>query len=140
MRPLLFMALLASALPVTAQIGAPASKPTAYETYRSRTVTVFGNDVCPKPTDPDEIVVCARRPEEERYRLKQLTDDPGARLEQGGADRTLGAMDVGNAGGPGSCSTVGPSGTAGCSAKFIAREKKIRKREEAIIDEQPPER
>ena len=140
MRPLLFMALLVSALPVTAQTSGTANKPTAYETYRSRTVTVFGNDACPKPLDPDEIVVCARRPEEERYRLKQLTDDPGARLEQGGSDRTLGAMDVANAGGPGSCSTVGPNGSAGCSIKFIAREKKIRKREEAIIDEKPPER
>lgn len=140
MRPLLYIAMLASALPVAAQINAPANKPTAYETYRSRTVTVFGNDACPKPTDPDEIVVCARRPEEERYRLKQLTDDPGARLEQGGSDRMLGAMDVANSGGPGSCSSVGPNGSAGCSIKFIAREKKIRKREEAIIDEKPPER
>lgn len=140
MRPLLFTVMLAFAVPAAAQDGAPANKPTAYETYRSRTVTVYGNDACPKPLDPEEIVVCARRPEEERYRFKQLESDFGERLEQGGSDRVLGAMDAGNAGGPGSCSTVGPNGSAGCSMKFIAREKKIRKREEAIIDEQPPER
>jgi hypothetical protein len=139
MRRLLVIALLASAGPAFAQGAAPANKPTAYETYRSRTVTVYGNDACPKPLDPEEIVVCARRPEEERYRFKQLDDDFGARVEEGGTDRTLGAMDASNAGGPGSCSTVGPNGSAGCSLKFVAREKKVRKREEAIINEKPPE-
>ncbi len=140
MRRLIMAALLASSLPVAAQIGAPVNKPSAMEVYRTRTVTVYGNDACPKPNDPDEIVVCARRPEEERYRLKNPENDPGARTEQGGSDRTLGAMDASNAGGTGSCSTVGPGGSAGCAAKMIARERKIRKREEAIIDEQPPER
>ncbi|MFN3593030.1 MAG: hypothetical protein ACK4TG_12710, partial [Thermaurantiacus sp.] len=36
-------------------------------TYRTRTVLVYGDDPCPKSENPDEIIVCARRPEEERY-------------------------------------------------------------------------
>ena len=32
--------------------------------YRTRTVVIFGKDECPKATNPDEIIVCARRPED----------------------------------------------------------------------------
>ena len=53
------MALAAAPAPAAAQDG----------TYRTRTVVIFGNDECPKATNPDEIVICARRPEEERYRI-----------------------------------------------------------------------
>jgi hypothetical protein len=31
-------------------------------------IIVYGNDPCPRSTD-DQVVVCARRPEAERYRL-----------------------------------------------------------------------
>ena len=40
-------------------------------------VIVYGTDPCPRSTD-DEIVVCARKPEEERYRIPE-------RLRQGGS-------------------------------------------------------
>ena len=38
---------------------------------RQRLVTVFGNEECPKPTSADEIVVCARLPESEVYRIPE---------------------------------------------------------------------
>ena len=139
MRRLVTLLLLAAAIPATAQTGA-VNRPSAYETYRTRTVTVYGNDACPKPNDPDEIVVCARRPEDERYRLKNPEAEPGARLEQGGQDRTLGAMDLSNAGGSGSCTSVGPGGSAGCAQKWIARERAQRKLEDKARNEAPPER
>ena len=43
--------------------------PTDTSLPRQKLVTVFGTDPCPKSTDPDEIVVCTRRPDEDRYRI-----------------------------------------------------------------------
>jgi len=93
-----------------------ADRPSPMETYRQRMVTVYGNDPCPAAQSPDEIVVCARRPEEERYRLRTVEPEPGQRVvEQGGTARLLGGDDVRLAGGTGSCTTVGPGGVAGCT-------------------------
>lgn len=129
MRTALSFALLLTALtpPAFAQdVADPAaaasdqSAMTVIENYRRRTVTVFGDDPCPTAESPDEIVVCARRPEEERFRLKTLTPPAGVtveqgRIEQGGVARTLGTDDVRLAGGSGTCTTVGPNGLAGCN-------------------------
>src|SRR5678815_2355725 len=41
-------------------------------------VIVFGNDPCPRSTD-DAIVVCARKPESERYRIPERYRDSGPR-------------------------------------------------------------
>lgn len=89
-------------------------------TYRSRTVLVFGDDPCPKASNPDEIIVCARRPEEERYRIpKALREEDRAaaiaRQDQVGANRAALASGQASAGGIGSCSTVGPGGITGCT-------------------------
>jgi hypothetical protein len=124
----LVLLLAAGAAPALAQdAGDPPAAPaaetasTAIENYRRVTVTVYGNDPCPVAQSPDEIVVCARRPEEERYRLRTLTPPPGvpveqgARIEQGGVGRTLGTDDVRLAGGTGTCTTVGPGGLTGCN-------------------------
>jgi hypothetical protein len=101
---------LAIAAPVAAQDG----------NYRSRTVVVFGNDECPKSTNPDEIIVCARRPEEERYRIpkdlrEQERAEAIAREDQVGANRAALASGRDSATGIGSCSTVGAGGMTGCT-------------------------
>jgi len=88
--------------------------------YRSRTVVVFGNDECPKSTNPDEIIVCARRPEEERYRIpKDLREQDRAaaiaREDQVGANRAALASGRDSATGIGSCSTAGAGGITGCT-------------------------
>lgn len=131
MRTVLRFALLLSVLPMPAlaQVAA-APAPTAaaadqstmniIENYRRVTVTVYGDDPCPAAQSPDEIVVCARRPETERFRLRTLDAPDGVpvaqeRLEQGGVGRTLGTDDVRLAGGTGSCTPVGPGGLTGCS-------------------------
>jgi hypothetical protein len=36
---------------------------------RETNLVVYGEDPCPEPADEQEIVVCARRPEQERYRV-----------------------------------------------------------------------
>ena len=48
---------------------------------RTVTTTVYGNDPCPKPRG-DEIIVCGREPEGERYRIpKRFRSSP--RVESG---------------------------------------------------------
>lgn len=106
----LAVAPLAFAAPALAQDGS----------YRSRTVQVFGNDPCPKATNPDEIIVCARRPEEERYRIPQALREEEraaaiARQDQVGANRAALASGQASATGTGSCSTVGAGGIIGCT-------------------------
>lgn len=99
-----------TATPVSAQDGP----------VRTRTIVVFGSDACPKSTNPDEIIVCARRPEEERYRIpKTLRDEEKAaelaRQDNVPANRAALARDRNSAQGIGSCSAVGPGGIVGCT-------------------------
>jgi hypothetical protein len=108
------------AVPVSQSAAADESTMTVIENYRRVTVTVYGDDPCPAAQSPDEIVVCARRPETERFRLRTLDAPDGVpvaqeRLEQGGVGRTLGTDDVRLAGGTGSCTPVGPGGLTGCN-------------------------
>jgi hypothetical protein len=88
--------------------------------YRSRTVVVYGSDPCPTSSNPDEIIVCARRPEEERYRIpkdlrEQEKAEAIAREDRVGANRAALASGRPSATGIGSCSTVGPGGATGCT-------------------------
>jgi hypothetical protein len=88
--------------------------------YRSRTVVVFGNDPCPKADNPDEIIVCARRPEEERYRIpKDLREAEKAaqvaREDQVAANRAAIVSGRTAAAGIGSCSATGAGGITGCT-------------------------
>lgn len=131
MRKAVALALCLIALPAAAQEAAPAAdagatattasapdaadRPSAMETYRRKVVTVYGNDPCPAAQSPDEVIVCARRPEEERYRLRTVEQQPGARTEQGGLGRVHGADSTRLAGGSGTCTTVGPNGPMGCT-------------------------
>ncbi len=102
--------LLLMAVPAQAQDG----------NYRSRTVLVFGEDPCPKSDNPDEIIVCARRPEEERFRIpKDLREADKAgtisRADNVAAQRAELASGRPSATGIGSCSSVGPGGIIGCT-------------------------
>jgi hypothetical protein len=118
MRRLILPLLIAAmASPLAAQA---ISKPDPIETYKRRVVTVYGNDSCPVSTDPEEVVVCARRPEEERFRLRDLGQpDPDDRLPPPAqADRTGGVNDRETAGLPGSCTNIGPGGATGCMPKI----------------------
>jgi hypothetical protein len=80
---------------------------------RQRAVTVFGEEKCPRSTDPNEIIICNHRPAEEQFRIPpairsqariEKRDDVGARI--GLADHTMA---------PVNCSAVGTQGQFGCS-------------------------
>ena len=48
---------------------------------RESTILVYGEDACP-PSTENEVVVCARRPEEERYRIPRSLRRSGQPQEQ----------------------------------------------------------
>lgn len=92
--------------------------PTDTSLPRQKLVTVYGTDACPKQTDPDEIIVCSRRPDEERFRIPPTvrTDiKPDGAFEGGNRKALLGDASGSAGGSIGSCSAVGPGGGIGCN-------------------------
>ncbi|HJQ15447.1 MAG TPA: hypothetical protein VJ859_00435 [Allosphingosinicella sp.] len=107
-------ALLFASLPAAAESGAPPPP-------RATNIIVYGNDPCPKGSN-DEIVVCARRPEEDRYRIpKELRDkkEPGRFAERSWADRVAALDDASRYALPGYCSPVGADSQIGCWETMI---------------------
>jgi len=79
---------------------------------------VYGDDPCPSG-NADEIVVCARKPESERYRIpKALRGNPNDPANQAWANRASELQYVGRSG-IGSCSPVGPGGGTGCFNQLV---------------------
>jgi hypothetical protein len=103
-----------------------------------RTATVFGNDPCPK-AHSDEIIVCGRLPENERYRIpKNLRNKPrvesGAGASWGSRVETLEAAQRFSR--PGSCTAVGSFGQSGCTQAMLNQwflERRSRAAAEAAI-------
>lgn len=94
--------------------GAPPDKISALE--------VYGDDPCPRSTG-DEIVVCARLPESERYRVpkqfrKLRKRDPAS---TSWASRVQVLEYVSRTGRPNSCSPVGSFGQSGCTQQFLTQ-------------------
>jgi hypothetical protein len=79
---------------------------------------VFGRDPCPQSTG-DEIVVCHRRPEEERYRIPAPLRHTTERPEQAWGARAETMNEVSRQTIPNSCSVVGSYGQSGCQQAFI---------------------
>jgi hypothetical protein len=87
---------------------------------RSSTLVVYGNDRCPQSAGDDDVVVCARKPENERYRVpKELRDRQ--RLPGGIAwgSQVAQMEEATRFTRPGSCSVVGSGGQSGCFAQSI---------------------
>lgn len=84
---------------------------------RESVLVIYGEDSCPPSTD-NEVVVCARRPESERYRIPRSLRR-SSRPEQSWASRVESLEDVSRDSRPGSCSVVGTYGQSGCTAAMI---------------------
>jgi len=102
-------------------IATPVSAETA-KTAETRisTLLVFGNDPCPRSTE-DEVVVCARQPESERYRIpKQFRGKRYNAARDGSWAGTAKVLEyVSTRGLPGSCSFNGTAGQTGCFRRFL---------------------
>jgi len=82
-------------------------------------IIVYGNDPCPRSTD-DEVVVCARKPEGERYRIPERYRGTGTfQQRQAWANKARSIERVGRTGIQ-SCSPVGPGGHTGCLEQMIS--------------------
>ena len=100
-------------------LGAPALAADPYPPQRTEHVVVYGNDACPKPADEEEIVVCARRPESERFRIpKSLRNrEPSGATSWTARNEEL--EEASRPSRPGSCSVVGTYGQSGCHQQLI---------------------
>ncbi|MGV1682656.1 hypothetical protein [Sphingopyxis sp. NJF-3] len=97
-----------------AQTGHPPQKTSILYTY--------GDEPCPE-AEGDEIVVCAQRPESDRYRVpKELREELKDDTPVGGGSWTSaveGYENVARATRPNSCSPIGSYGFSGCSAAAL---------------------
>lgn len=85
---------------------------------RVNQVIVYGDDACPAGNGED-IVVCARMPEEERYRIpSELRGNPNDIRYESWTARVIAVERVGRTG-TDSCSPVGLGGFTGCMNQTI---------------------
>src|SRR3954447_13124095 len=108
----------------------------AQESSSVSEIIVYGSDPCPRSTD-DQVVVCARKPEGERYRLPQQYRPSGTRQQKQAWASKARALETVGATGINSCSPVGPGGFTGCLTQVI-REARDQRREQAE-DTIPPQ-
>jgi hypothetical protein len=99
-------------------------------------IIVYGTDPCPRSTD-DQVVVCARRPEAERYRIPEKLRPSGTRQQTEAWANKSKVLETVGATGTNSCSPVGPGGYTGCLTRVI-REAREQRRQQAE-DTTPPE-
>ena len=107
----------------TACIAAAMALPTApAEAQRAPRgqIIVYGTDPCPRSTD-DDVVVCYRRPEAERFRIPEVLRETGTlQSRQSWAKQAEGLTTIGSVGLT-PCSPVGPMGVSGCAQQEINR-------------------
>jgi hypothetical protein len=80
---------------------------------------VYGDDPCPQ-SQGDEITVCARKSESERYRIPAPLRESGDLQKNEAWNNKVLAYETVGAAGTNSCSPVGAGGWTGCSQKLIA--------------------
>ena len=95
----------------------PAAAPSAPSARESQ-VVVYGDDPCP-PSSGDEIVICARRPEEERYRIPAPLRESRRRPESSWSSHSAELEEVQRDTRPDSCSVVGSWGQSGCTQQMF---------------------
>lgn len=102
----------AQAQATTPEVAGPAD-------VRVNQLIIYGDDPCPQSTDPNDITVCARLPESDRYRVPPaLRDNPNAPANQSWTNRATELSYVGRTG-TDSCSTVGGGGFTGCFNQIV---------------------
>ena len=125
---LVTFALLQGAQPAIPPEGSPEA-----QREKMSTLLVFGNDPCPRSSDT-EIVVCARLPENERYRIpKRLRGKKAEPAQESWANTARQLEYVSRIGTPNSCSPVGSAGQTGCYQQFlrVARDERRQMKAEA---------
>lgn len=102
-------------LPAALVFAAPASAQSADEKVNQ--LIVYGDDACP-PSTGNEITVCARKAETERYRIPENLRESTSPQNDAWTNRVIAYETIG-ANGTLSCSPVGAGGVTGCLGKMI---------------------
>lgn len=84
---------------------------------RVNQLIIYGDDECP-PSADGEITVCARKGEEERFRIPEPLRESSSPQNRAWTDRVLAYETVGRHGTM-SCSPAGAGGDYGCTKKLI---------------------
>lgn len=112
--PFILVGLLAVSPVLPAQVQAQSQAP-----ERVYSLVVYGDDPCPKG-EGEEIVVCARKPESERYRIpKKLREKPEVSGGPGWGSQVATMEEVQRQTLPNSCSVNGSAGFTGCTAAML---------------------
>jgi hypothetical protein len=133
----LMITLAATAAAVGGFVALPATAVAQSASGNVAEIIVYGNDPCPRSTD-DQVVVCARRPEAERFRIPEKLRPSGSRQETEAWARKSRVLETVGSTGINSCSPVGPGGYTGCLTQVIrqAREQRQQQNEDSTPPEQ----
>lgn len=101
----------------TTPISPPGAGPKAQDVKVNQLI-VYGDDPCPQSTD-DQINICGRFPEAERYRIPPDLRDDLANPERESWSRKVERLEMAGRTGIASCSPVGPGAGAGCLTQLI---------------------
>jgi len=127
----IFASMPAMSVPALAQPAATTSDPPESSSPRTVNLTVYGNDSCPPGRD-NEIVVCARRPEAERYRIpKELREKSASSGAPGWTSQAATMEETQRDSLPVSGCSVVSSSAAGCLAKALRQWRAERRMEHA---------
>ena len=100
-------------------------------------LVIYGKDKCPTDTNGQEIVVCKRLDESERFRIpKDLRQDAEIAPRNLSFAQKMNPVVTANPTGTGSCSAVGPGGSTGCMVQELTQARKethARKQEETDL-------
>lgn len=109
--------------------------PAPADAQRRRIVEIFGNDPCPSGTN-GEIIVCAKRPESDRFRIP--TEFRGTSVADATTqeDRVGEALAIGRTG-TDSCSPVGPGGHTGCFVRDAQNNRAARRQDTRDRENEP---
>ncbi len=90
----------------------------AQSSSQNSVLIIYGKDKCPTNSNGEEIVVCKRLDEAERFRIPSNLRDQGGPPQQteSWAVRSQDAVTAGTVG-TGSCTSVGANGSTGCFVK-----------------------
>jgi hypothetical protein len=101
-----------------------------------KVLIIFGNDECPT-SNGEEIVVCSRKPEGERYRIpEELREGAKTPAAPNWTDRAMNLEYVGRAGSSTCAPGDGGGGWTGCWSKLMREaraERQKAKKEEPVL-------
>lgn len=110
-----------------------ATAPVGPDDVKVNQLIIYGDDPCPPSADPNEVIVCARLPEDDRFRIPpNLRENPNDPARQSWANRAIELSYVGRTG-TDSCSTAGAGGFTGCFVQ-LANQARAERRNNPQID------